>query len=121
MAGQPKPEPLPKNEFIAKAPGNYLSLPRLHMAVVVDANREFRELELEVWVLPKDEANLALVRSAKKAIMVALKDDFSAYDWEAFKDAEKGPEIAKHIVATTVERVSGGKVDDVLIKTLVLH
>ncbi len=70
---------------------------------------------------PKDEANLALVRSAKKPIMAALQEDFSAYDWEAFKDADKGPVIAKRIVASTVERVSGGKVDDVLIKTLVLH
>ncbi len=120
-AATAKPEPLPKNEFVAKAPANYLALPRFHMAVVVDANREFRELELEVWLVPKDEDNLALVRSAKKGIMAGLQDDFSAYDWEAFKDPDKGPQIAKQIVAATVERVSGGKLSDVLIKSLILH
>ena len=121
-AGQKKPDaPLPKNELQAKATGDYLQLPRLHLPVMVDGNRKYRALELEVWIQPKDEQNLALARSAKKAIMAGLKDDFSNYDWEAFQDSQKGPDIAKRIVATGVERVSGAKISDVLIKTLVIH
>src|SRR5579859_7337774 len=48
-------------------------------------------------------------------------EDFSNYDWEAFKDSKKGPDIAKKIVASTVERISGAKLQDVLIKTLLLR
>lgn len=113
--------PQAKNEITAKAPGNYLALSRLHMPVLVDKNRSFRNLELEVWLLPTDEENLALARSQKKAIMAGLQEDFSNYDWEAFQDAKKGPDIAKKIVASTVERVSGAKLQDVLIKTLLLR
>jgi hypothetical protein len=113
--------PQAKNEITAKAPGNYLALSRLHMPVLVDRNRSFRNLELEVWLLPVDEENLALARSQKKAIMAGLQEDFSNYDWEAFQDAKKGPDIAKKIVASTVERVSGAKLQDVLIKTLLLR
>src|SRR5271156_5162963 len=113
--------PQAKNEITAKAPGNYLALSRLHMPVLVDKNRSFRNLELEVWLLPTDEENLALARSQKKAIMAGLQEDFSNYDWEAFNDPKKGPDIAKKIVASTVERVSGAKLQDVLIKTLLLR
>jgi hypothetical protein len=113
--------PQAKNEITAKAPANYLALSRLHMPVLVDRNRSFRNLELEVWLLPVDEENLALARSQKKAIMAGLQEDFSNYDWEAFQDAKKGPDIAKKIVAATVERVSGAKLQDVLIKTLLLR
>ena len=113
--------PLAKNEITAKVPGNYLALSRLHMPVLVDKNRSFRNLELEVWLLPTDEENLALARSQKKAIMAGLQEDFSNYDWEAFQDSKKGPDIAKKIVASTVERVSGAKLQDVLIKTLLLR
>ena len=113
--------PLPQNEFKAKVPSNYLALSRLHMPVLVDRNRQFRSLELEVWLQPADEENLALARSQKKAIMAALQEDFSNYDWEAFQDSKKGPDIAKKIVASTVERVSGAKLQDVLIKTLLIR
>ena len=113
--------PQAKNEITAKAPGNYLALSRLHMPVLVDKNRSFRNLELEVWLLPTDEENLALARSQKKAIMAGLQEDFSNYDWEAFQDSKKGPDIAKKIIASTVERVSGAKLQDVLIKTLLLR
>jgi hypothetical protein len=113
--------PLAKNEITAKAPSNYLALSRLHMPVLVDKNRSFRNLELEVWLLPTDEENLALARSQKKAIMAGLQEDFSNYDWEAFQDSKKGPDIAKKIVASTVERISGAKLQDVLIKTLLLR
>lgn len=113
--------PLPKNEITAKVPSNYLALSRLHMPVLVDSNRQFRSLELEVWLLPINEENLALARSQKKAIMAGLQEDFSNYDWEAFRDSKKGPDIAKKIVASTVERISGAKLQDVLIKTLLLR
>jgi hypothetical protein len=113
--------PLPKNEIKGKAPSSYLALSRLHMTVIVDKNRHYRSLELEVWLQPKDEENLALARSAKKAIMAGLQEDFSNYDWEAFEDSKKGPDIAKKIVASAVERVSGAKLQDVLIKTLLLR
>jgi hypothetical protein len=114
-------KPLAPNEVQAKAPSNYLALSRLHMSVLVDKNRQYRSMELEVWLLPKDEENLALARSAKKAIMADLKDNFSNYDWEAFQDSKKGPEIAKKIVSDTVEHVSGAKLQDVLIKTLLIR
>ncbi len=123
VAGQKQAdqEPLLKNEIEAKASANYFSLPRLHLPVLVDANRRFRALELEVWLLPTDEANLALVRSAKKKIMAAMTEDFSAYDWEAFTDSQKGPDIAKRVVTTSVERASNAKLSDVFIKTLLLR
>lgn len=114
-------KPLAPNEINAKAPSNYLALSRLHMPVMVDKNRSFRNLELEVWLLPKDEENLALARSQKKAIMAALQEEFGNYDWEAFQDSKKGPDIAKKIVASVAERVSGAKLQDVLIKTLLLR
>ncbi len=114
-------EPHAANEIKGKAPGNYLALSRLHMPVLVDQNRQYRSMELEVWLLPKDEENLALARTAKKAIMAGLKEDFANYDWEAFEDSRKGPEIAKKIVANTVTRVSGAKLQEVLIKSLLLR
>jgi hypothetical protein len=114
-------DPLPQNEIKGKAPSNYLALSRLHMPVLVDRNREYRSLELEVWLLPTDEENLALARSQKKAIMAGLQEDFANYDWEAFQDSKKGPEIAKKIVASAVVRISGAKLQDVLIKTLLLR
>ena len=110
-----------KDAAAMRLPANYLLLPRMHFPVVVDANREYRELELEVWLVVKDEQNMILVRSAKKDVMAAVKDDFQAYDWEAFRDAAAGPKIAKRIVSAAVERVSGGKLEDVLIKALILH
>jgi hypothetical protein len=113
--------PLAANEVKGKAPSNYLALSRLHMSVLVDQNRQYRSMELEVWLLPKDEENLALARTAKKAIMAGLQEDFSNYDWEAFQDSKKGPEIAKKIVSNTVTRISGAKLQDVLIKTLLLR
>lgn len=114
-------KPLAPNEINGKASSNYLALSRLHIPVMVDQNRSYRALELEVWLQPKDEENLALARSQKKAIMAGLQDDFSNYDWEAFRDSKKGPDIAKKIVSSTVERVSGAKLQDVLIKTLLLR
>ena len=111
---------MPKNEIQAKVTGNYVALHSVHVPVVMDANRKFRSLEVEVWLLPQGEQNLALARSAKKKIVEGLQQDFSNYDWEAFTDSDKGPDIAKKVVTLTVERVCGAKLDDVLIKTLLL-
>ncbi len=113
--------PLPSNEVAGKVPSNYLRLSRLHMPVLVDQNRSFRSLELVVVLAPLDEENLALARSQKKAIMAALQEDFANYNWEAFQDSKKGPEIAKKLVASTVTRVSGAKLQDVLIESLLLR
>ncbi len=112
--------PLPKNEIQARVPSNYLALTRIHLPVQVDSNRQYRALDLEVWLLPKDEENLAVARSAKKAIMEGLRDDLASFRWEAFEDAKQGPEIAKKLVMESVERSSGAKIDDVMIKTLIL-
>lgn len=111
---------LPANEIQAKLPNGYLALPRLHMAVEVDANRRFRALEIEAWIRAKDEENLALARSNKKQIAEALRTDLAHYDWEAFEDSRAGVDIAKQIVSASVERVSGAQVDDVVIKSLIL-
>lgn len=113
--------PLPSNEVAGKIPSNYLKLSRLHMPVLVDQNRSFRSLELEVVLAPVDEENLALARSQKKAIMAGLQEDFANYNWEAFQDSKKGPEIAKKLVASTVQRISGAKLQDVLITSLLLR
>ena len=113
--------PLPKNEINGKAPSNYLALNHIHLSVIVDKNRRYRALDLEVWLLPADEDNLALARSAKKAIMAGLQEDFANYDWEAFEDSKRGPDIAKRVVANTVERVSGAKLQDVFVKDLILR
>ena len=113
--------PMPSNEVAGKAPSTYLALSRLHMPVLPDKNRQFHSFELEVWLEPVDEENLALARSQKKAIMAGLQADFASCDWEAFQDSKKGPDIAKKIVASTVERISGAKLQDVLIKTLLLR
>ncbi len=113
--------PLAPTEINGKALSNYLALSRMHMSVLVDKNRQYGSLELEVWLQPTDQENLTLARSQKKAIMAGLQDDFANYDWEAFQDSKKGPDIAKKIVASTVERVSGAKLQDVFIKTLLLR
>jgi hypothetical protein len=110
----------PPNEIEARVAANYLALPRVHVTVEVEANRRYRALDLEVWLLPKGPENLMRARSAKKAIVEAVRDDLAGYSWEAFEDSERGPEVAKKVVATSVERASGAKLDDVLIKTLLL-
>ncbi len=112
--------PLPKNEIEARVPSNYLALPRIHLPVEVDENRRYRALDLEVWLLPKDEDNLAIARSSKKAIMQALKSDLASFRWEAFEDAKEGPEVAKKFVMESVERSCGAKINDVMIKSMVL-
>lgn len=112
--------PLPKNEIAAKVPSNYIALSRVHVPVQVNANSQYRALDLEVWLLPKDEENLALARTAKKKILEALRDDLASYNWEAFEDSDNGPVVAKQLVTATVEHTCGAKLDDVIIKALIL-
>lgn len=108
------------NEIQAKLSPSYIAVPRLHMAVQVDANRKYRSLELEVWLLQPDPEKHQILNSKKKLIAERMKEDFAAYDWEAFEDSDDGPRVAKRIVANSVEQASGVKVDDVMIKTLIL-
>jgi flagellar basal body-associated protein FliL len=119
-AAKEKQEPGSKNEIQARLSADYVLVPRLHMAVQVDANRKYRSLEVEVWLLQADPEKHQVLNSKKKQIAERMKEDFSMYNWEAFEDVAGGPEVAKRIVAQSVEQVSGTKVEDVLIKTLVL-
>jgi hypothetical protein len=108
------------NEIQAKLTGDYIAVPRLHMAVQVDANRAYRSLELEVWLLQADPEKHQILNSKKKLIAEKMKEDFAAYNWEAFEDSTGGPIVAKRVVSASVERASGVKVQDVMIKTLIL-
>ncbi len=107
-------------EIQAKLSPAYVAVPRLHMAVQVDENRKYRSLELEVWLLQADPEKHQILNSKKKQIAERMKEDFAAYSWEAFEDSADGPRVAKQIVAASVEEASGVKVEDVMIKTLVL-
>jgi len=107
-------------EIQAKLASAYVAVPRLHMPVQVDANRAYRALDLEVWLLQADPEKHQVLNSKKKLIAEAMRQDFSAYDWEAFEDSAGGPAIAKKIVAEAVQRVTGTAVEDVMIKTLIL-
>jgi hypothetical protein len=108
------------HEIQAKLSPAYVAVPPLHMAVQVDENRKYRSLELEVWLLQADPEKHQILNSKKKLIAARMKEDFSAYSWEAFEDSAEGPRVAKQIVAASVEEASGVKVEDVMIKTLVL-
>ncbi len=119
-AGLAKEPGTGSTEIEAKLSRDYIAVPRLHMAVQVDANRKYRSLELEVWLLQPDPAKRQILNSKRKLIAAQMNEDFSAFDWEAFEDSDGGPRVAKQIVAASVEAVSGVKVEDVLIKTLIL-
>jgi flagellar basal body-associated protein FliL len=108
------------SEIEAKAPADYVFLPRLHMVMEVDSDRRQRTLDLEVWLHPKDAQNLQLANSKKKLIAAAIREDLADFNWEAFEDADNGPKVARRAIEATVERVSGVQLDDVLIKTLIL-
>lgn len=107
-------------EIQAKLSPAYMAVPRLHIAVQVDANRNYRALDLEVWLLQSDPEKHQILNSKKKQIAEQMKQDFASYDWEAFENSTEGPRVAKRIVALSVEQASGVKVEDVLIKTLIL-
>jgi hypothetical protein len=114
-------DPHAANEIEAKAPPDYVALPRFHLAVEVDANKRYRALDLEVWLHPKGPENLQLANSKKKMIGEAVKEDLANYDWEAFEDVKAGPEIARKVIQASVQRASGAELDEVYIRTLVLH
>ena len=113
-------EPHGKNEVIAKVPPAYLPLNKMHLVIEENDTGIARSLEVEAWLQPADEEQLALARTNKKQIMAALADEFKNYNWEAFKDSKRGMEVAKAIVKETVHRVSGARIDDVVMKSLVL-
>ena len=118
--GKKGEEPHGKNEIIAKVPPAYLPLSKMRLVIEENDTGILRSLDLEAWLQPADEEQLALARSNKKQIMAALNDTLKNYNWEAFKDSKRGIEVAKAVVKETVERVSGAKIADVVIKTLVL-
>ncbi|MTJ83707.1 MAG: hypothetical protein F8N37_22190 [Telmatospirillum sp.] len=107
-------------EIQAKLAPSYVAVPRLHLPVQVDANRNFRALDLEVWLLQADPEKHQILNSKKKQIAEKMRETFSAYGWEAFQDSQGGPDIAKRIVAQCVTDATGTTVEDVLIKTLIL-
>lgn len=113
-------EPVPANEIEAKLNSNYVAVPRLHVAVQVDANRKYRSLELEVWLLEANPEKHQILNSKKKLIAAQMREDFAGFQWEAFEDSVGGPKVAKRVVAESVQRASGVDVEDVMIKTLVL-
>ncbi|HXP97002.1 MAG TPA: hypothetical protein VN809_09850 [Telmatospirillum sp.] len=112
--------PAGSNEIQAKLGADYIAVAPLRMAVQVDANRAYRSLELEVWLFQADPEKRQVLNSKKKQIAEQMKEDFAAYNWEAFEDASGGPLVAKRVVAASVEKACGIKVEDVMIKTLVL-
>ena len=107
-------------EIRAKLAPAYIAVPKLHMAVQVDSNRKYRSLELEVWLLQSDPEKHQILNSKKKQIAEQMREDFSAYNWEAFEDSSGGPAVAKKVVAASVQEATGTTVEDVMIKTLVL-
>jgi hypothetical protein len=119
-ANEAEKKPAAGGTIKAKLSSDYIALPPMHMAVQVDANRKYRSLEVEVWLLQPDPEKHQVLNSKKKLIAEKVKDDFAAYSWEAFESASGGPEVAKKIVAQSVEQAAGVKADAVLIKTLVL-
>lgn len=119
-AAKAKEPGVSSNEIQAKLNSNYVAVPPLRMAVQVDANRKYRSLELEVWLLQADPEKHQILNSKKKLIAEEMRSEFAGYQWEAFEDSANGPKVAKRIVADCVQRASGVPVEDVLIKELVL-
>ena len=123
-AGKPKPEgepaKLPANEILAKLPANYLALPKMHLAAATSDGGAARSLEIEVWLMENNPEIMQVLNSNKKPIAAALKEELSAYNWEAFENSKSGPEILKSLVSGSVERTCGKKVDDVVVKTLLM-
>ena len=123
-AGKPKPEgesaKLPQNEILAKLPANYLALPKMHMAAATTDGGPARSLEIEIWLMENNPEVMQVLTSNKKPIAAAVKEDLSAYNWEAFENSKMGPEILKTLVSASVERTCGKKVDEVVVKTLLM-
>ncbi|HIJ61240.1 MAG TPA: hypothetical protein HPQ04_00965 [Rhodospirillaceae bacterium] len=118
--GKKGEEPHGKNEIIAKVPGAYLALSKIRLVIEENDTGILRSLDIEAWLQPDDEEQLALARSKKKQIIAALSEELKRYNWEAFKDSKRGIEVAKAVVKETAERISGAKIAEVVIKTLVL-
>ena len=118
--GKKGEEPLSKNEVLAKVPAGYLALSKMHLVDEENDTGIARSLEVEAWLQPADEEQLALARSNKKQIMAGLNDAFANYNWEAFRDSKRGVDTAKAVVREVVERISHAKITEVIIKTLVL-
>lgn len=110
----------PSGEIQAKLSPAYVAVPRVHVAVQVDENRNYRSLDLEVWLLQADPEKHQVLNSKKKQIAEQMKEDFAGYNWEAFENSTEGPRVVKRIAAASVEQACGVKVEEVMIKTLIL-
>jgi hypothetical protein len=118
---KPGAETLSPNEIKATVPANYIQIPQMRLAVSSDINRRYRMLELEAWVASADPIANATMQSNKKKIAAAMKEDFLAYNWEAFNQNDTGIEIAKNVVRASVQRALGVKPDEVIMRVLILR
>lgn len=84
---------------------HYVLLPKLRLGVQIDANRQFRMLELETWLSYDDAAAADRAGRARASVGEAMKEDFLGYNWEDFADPVGGPELARTIVQNSVHRV----------------
>jgi len=111
------------NTIKAKTPQNYVTLPRLRLAVPLDNNRIYRMLELEVWLVMEKPEDAAKLGAMKTKIVAAMKQVFLGYRWEAFLEPETGFALAKALVKTSVDDCVKGDpiVDDVLIRQMILR
>ena len=83
----------------------YVLLPKLRLGVQIDANRQFRMLELEAWLAYDDARDADRAGRARASVGEAMKEDFLGYSWEDFADPVGGPELARTIVQNSVHRV----------------
>jgi hypothetical protein len=119
-AGEAKPK-TPSNEIQAKVPPNYVQLPKMRLAVIVDTNRTYSMLELEAWLVMDKVEDAAKLGSMKTKITAMMKERFLRYNWEAFKDPTTGFELAKEVVKMAVDDASHQPVQDVLIRSMILR
>lgn len=82
----------------------YVLLPKLRLGVQIDANRQFRMLELEAWLAYDDARDADRVGRVRASVGEAMKEDFLGHDWEDFADPIEGPELAKEIVLGSLRR-----------------
>ena len=109
------------NQIKGTMPTSYIQIPKMRLAVSSDFNRQFHQLEMEAWISVKNPEQLAMLNSSKKKMNAALKDDMSNYKWEAFQQPGTGLDLAKDVVRNSVFRSTNVKLDDVVLRTFVIH
>ncbi|HLN23048.1 MAG TPA: hypothetical protein VK558_03600 [Patescibacteria group bacterium] len=111
----------PANEIQARVAPNYVQLPKMRLAVIVDNNRTYSMLELEAWLVMENPEDAAKLGSMKTKITAMMKERFIHYNWEAFKDPDAGFVLAKKVVKLAVDDASHQPVKDVLIRSMILR